>query len=119
MLCKGRFSKSYLIPQLDKVITKIRIKSEIKCLAKCRMVGVRTLRLLGYGVDVSDGIPALTVRAYFESVRLGYIQKSKLDKMGRLCQKKEQRSMEIGESKIVTNAMTTTVHQRWITEPTL
>eukprot|EP00592_Proboscia_alata_P009413 CAMPEP_0194360816 /NCGR_PEP_ID=MMETSP0174-20130528/8250_1 /TAXON_ID=216777 /ORGANISM="Proboscia alata, Strain PI-D3" /LENGTH=425 /DNA_ID=CAMNT_0039132565 /DNA_START=147 /DNA_END=1424 /DNA_ORIENTATION=- len=94
-ICKERFSKSYRIPQLDRVITKSRIKSEIKCLAKCRTVGVRTPHLLGVdmesgsiymervvGGDGSDDIiPALTVRAYFESVRLGYIQKLKLDEL--------------------------------------
>ncbi|KAL1450904.1 hypothetical protein WDU94_003215 [Cyamophila willieti] len=42
VLVKERFSKKYRHPDLDKVLTKERITSEIRGLMKCRTAGIRT-----------------------------------------------------------------------------
>uniref|UniRef100_A0A2P2I2Y3 non-specific serine/threonine protein kinase n=1 Tax=Hirondellea gigas TaxID=1518452 RepID=A0A2P2I2Y3_9CRUS len=42
IILKHRFSKKYRHPDLDKHITKERLKSEARSLVRCRMAGIRT-----------------------------------------------------------------------------
>jgi len=53
VICKERFPKSYRIEQLDRQITKSRIKAEARCLTRCRRNGIFCPALLA--VDVRKG----------------------------------------------------------------
>jgi len=41
-IIKVRFSKGYRHPQLDKQLTKRRLKAEVKGLERCKKLGIRT-----------------------------------------------------------------------------
>ncbi|KAI9142997.1 hypothetical protein BKA69DRAFT_1027037, partial [Paraphysoderma sedebokerense] len=49
-IIKERFSKSYRLPQLDQKLTKQRMLHEVRCLHKCRKIGVDTPHV--YFVDL-------------------------------------------------------------------
>ena len=53
-IVKERFSKKYRHPQLDKRLTKERLKGEVRSLMRCKMVGIRTPMI--YHVDMDNGI---------------------------------------------------------------
>lgn len=52
-ICKERFPKSYRHPNLDKQITKSRLKAETKCLARCRRNGVPCPTVLSVDMETN------------------------------------------------------------------
>lgn len=80
VIVKERFPKKYRHYSLDETLTKERMKSEIRCIFRCRLIGVKTPPL--YFVDdfrnqivmgfVDD---AVTVREYVATVQKEYPDK--------------------------------------------
>jgi len=54
VICKERFYKSYRLQQINSILTKSRMKSEVKCLMKARKHGIDVPNILGVDFNTAD-----------------------------------------------------------------
>ncbi|CAG0892136.1 unnamed protein product [Cyprideis torosa] len=72
-IVKERFPKAYRHPELDNLLTKERIKAEVRALTKCREIDVPTplvyfLDLINSRIVMEDLVGCVTVRDYIYQV---------------------------------------------------
>ena len=72
-VAKHRFSKSYRHPELDKQLTRDRVKAEVRSLVRCQTLGVRTPCLYLSDLESATiimedlGPSAVTAREYIDA----------------------------------------------------
>uniref|UniRef100_A0A0N5AX63 non-specific serine/threonine protein kinase n=1 Tax=Syphacia muris TaxID=451379 RepID=A0A0N5AX63_9BILA len=86
---KQRFARSYRHPLLDEILTKERLKSELRALCSCKMAGVDVPAV--YFVDVERNMfvmerikEELSVKEFIESLRTSCNFKEQVSSLGRI-----------------------------------